>query len=214
MAFLIAVLVGAVFGSTDQYLGSVSHIPWLGEVSLLSAPWLVLPFVFGCTQVRARRAVQIGCAATAAALIGYFVMTLTPWEGVHLNGSLGPVFALLHSEAKVIVGGGVTSPLFGYLGYRWRTTRAWLSAALVAGAICLEPLAAAAVGRLPQFSAVWMTELAVGLAAAIYFGLTGRRYRSVRQDIVSARSGGNQTNLDDQLLNFSVDGVQRRLCRS
>jgi hypothetical protein len=177
MAFLVAVIVGALFGSVDQYLGSISHIPWLGEVSLLSAPWLVLPFVFGCTQRRAVRAIHIGCVATAAALLGYFVMTLTPMEGVHLHGSLGPVFALLHSEVRVIVGAIVTSPLFGYLGYRWRTARAWLSAALVAGAICLEPLASAAAGRLPQFRAVWIAEIAVGLLVAAYFGLTGWRYR-------------------------------------
>jgi hypothetical protein len=177
MAFFIAVIVGAVFGSIDQYLGSISHIPWLGEVSLLSAPWLVLPFVFGCTQVRARRAVLIGCVAIAAALVGYFIMTLTPLEGVHLNGSIGPVLALLRSEAKVILGGTITAPLFGYLGFRWRTTRAWLSASLVAGAICLEPLAAATVGRLPQISAVWIAEISIGCIAALYFVLAGRRFR-------------------------------------
>jgi hypothetical protein len=177
MAFLIAVIVGAAFGSIDQYLGSISHIPWLGEVSLLSAPWLVLPFIFGCTQVRPKRAVLIGCVATATALVGYFVMTLTPLEGVHLDGSFGPIFALLHSEAKVIVGGALTAPMFGYLGYRWRTTRAWLSAVLVAGAICLEPLAAAAAGSLPQFSAVWITELCIGVVSATYFGVAGWRSR-------------------------------------
>lgn len=177
MAFLVAVIVGALFGSVDQYLGSISHIPWLGEVSLLSAPWLVLPFVFGCTQVRALRAIHIGCVATAAALLGYFAMTLTPMEGVHLHGSLRPVFALLHSEDRVIVGAVVTAPLFGYLGCQWRRARAWLSAAFVAGAICLEPLASAAVGRLPQFRAVWIAEISVGLLVATYFGLTGWRYR-------------------------------------
>jgi hypothetical protein len=177
MAFLVAVIIGAAFGSVDQYLGSISHIPWLGEVSLLSAPWLVLPFVFGCTQILPRRAVLIGCVATAAALVGYFIMTLTPLEGVHLDGSVGPILALLRSETKVIVGGAITGPIFGYLGFRWRTARAWLSATLVAGALCLEPLAAAAVGQLPQRGAVWIAELAFGVVAATYFGLTGWRYR-------------------------------------
>jgi hypothetical protein len=177
MAFLIAGLIGAAFGSTDQYLGSISRIPWLGDVSLLSAPWLVLPFVFGCTQVRPRRAVLVGCIATAAALVGYFIMTLTPLEGVHLNGSIGPILALLHSEAKVIVGGAATAPIFGYLGYRWRTARAWLSATFVAGALCLEPLATAAVGRLPQFRSVWIAELCIGVVTTTYFSLAGWRYR-------------------------------------
>jgi hypothetical protein len=178
MAFLVAAVVGIAFGSIDQYLGSISHIPWLGEVSLLSAPWLVLPFIFGCTQVRPRRAVLVGCVATAAALVGYFVMTLTPLEGVHLHGSVGPVLALLHSEARVIVGGAIGAPIFGYLGYRWRTMRSWLSATLVAATICLEPLASASVGRLPQFTAVWIAELGVGTLAATYFGVAVWRSRS------------------------------------
>jgi hypothetical protein len=178
MAFILAVVIGGMFGTADQYLGSVSHIPWLVETSLLSAPWLVLPFVFGCTQRRLGRAMTIGCVATAAALLGYFIMTLTPVEGVHLNGSIGPILALLHSEARVILGGVVTGPLYGYLGFRWRTTRAWLSASLVAGAICLEPLAAAAVGHLPQFETVWITELTVGLIAAVYFAVTGWHFRN------------------------------------
>jgi hypothetical protein len=181
MAFILAVVIGGVFGATDQYFGSVSHIPWLVEISLLSAPWLVLPFVFGCSQQQARRAVAIGCVATVAALVGYFIMTLTPAEGVHLNGSIAPILALLHSEAKVILGGAVTGPLYGYLGYRWRTKRAWLSASLVAGAICLEPLAAAAVGHLPQFRIVWIVELAIGLLTATYFALTGWHYRNPKR---------------------------------
>jgi len=112
-------------------------------------------------------------------------MTLTPLEGVHLNGSLGPVFALLHSEAKVIVGGAITAPIFSYLGYRWRTTRAWVSAALVTGAICLEPLASAAAGRLPQFSAVWIVELLIGSVSAIYFVVAGRRSRIVQSNHIT-----------------------------
>ena len=104
MIYFVAVIVSAVFGGVDQYLGSISAIPWLPEISLLSAPWLVLPFLFACSQRTPRRAILIACVATASALVAYFIMTLTPMENVHLNGSLGPVFALLHSEAHVIVG--------------------------------------------------------------------------------------------------------------
>jgi len=41
----------------------------------------------------------------------------------------------------------VTGPLYGFLGQRWRTRRAWISAALVAGALCLEPFVLTAAGR-------------------------------------------------------------------
>jgi hypothetical protein len=177
MIYLLAVIVSAVFGGVDQYLGSISAIPWLPEISLLSAPWLVLPFEFACTQRSPRRAIIIACIATASALVAYFVMTLTPMENVHLKGSLGPVFALLHSEAHVIVGAAVTSPLYGYLGFRWRTQRAWISAVLVGGAICLEPLAAAFVGHLPQFPEVWIAQIVIGLLVSGYFLWQGNLYR-------------------------------------
>jgi hypothetical protein len=174
---VIAVISGAVFGGSDQYLGSLSAIPWLTDVSLLSAPWLLLPFIFGCTQRSSRRAVIIGCVATTSALVAYFVMTLSPMEGVHLNGSVAPVLGLLRSESKVIAGGVVIAPLYGYLGYRWRTNRAWISAILVGGAICLEPLASTTVGRLPQFTEVWVAEIVLGLLVTGYLVWTGILYR-------------------------------------
>ncbi len=177
MTFVIAIIAGAVFGGSDQYVGSLSAIPWLADVSLLSAPWLVLPFIFGCTQRSSRRAVLIGCVATSAALVGYFVMSLSPLEGVHLHGSVAPVLALLHSQSKVIAGGVVCAPLYGYLGFKWRTTRAWISAILVGGAICLEPLASAAAGRLPRFTAVWIIEIVLGILVTGYLVWAGVLYR-------------------------------------
>jgi hypothetical protein len=47
--------------------------------------WLVLAFVFGCTQVGARRAAMIGLTATASAVLGYFALTLSPLERVSLS---------------------------------------------------------------------------------------------------------------------------------
>ncbi len=163
MVFILAALVGGAFGGVDQYLGSLAAVPWLVDASLLSAPWLLLPFLFGCSQSTARRGVALGCVATASALVGYFVMTLSPLEGVHLHGHFAPILALLRSECDVIVGGVVSAPLYGYLGFRWRTTKSWISAVLVGGAFCLEPLASALVGRLPQRTTVWVGEVAVGV---------------------------------------------------
>jgi hypothetical protein len=45
----------------------------------------VLAFVFGCTQVGARRAAMIGLTATASAVLGYFALTLSPLERVSLS---------------------------------------------------------------------------------------------------------------------------------
>lgn len=111
----------------------------------------------------------IGALATGSALLSYFVMTLSPIEGVHLSGNSHLILGLLWSESHVIVGGVVTAPLYGLLGQRWRTTRAWLSAVLVAGAVCFEPLVESAVGRLPRPATVWISEVAAGLIMTGYF---------------------------------------------
>jgi hypothetical protein len=172
VSFLVAIVVGFVFGGADQYLGSIVSLgPWAVSVSGMSAPWLVLPFVFGCTQERASRAALVGAVATGSALTGYFVMTLSPIEGVSLSGINFIDFA--RSQEANIVGGVVTGPLFGWLGWRWRSERSWLSAVLVAGALCLEPIARLAVGRLGSPSLVWIAEVAIGISLAAYFAVSG-----------------------------------------
>ena len=70
MVVALALLLSAAFGAGDQYLGSghVFGLGWPTEVSLLSAPWLLLAFVAGCTQRDPRRAALLGFGCTAAAL--------------------------------------------------------------------------------------------------------------------------------------------------
>jgi len=177
--FLLAVVVGLVFGAGDQYLGSIdARGLWTVSVSLLSAPWLVFPFLFGCGQLRASRAAQVGLVATVAALSGYFLMIMGPLEGGQWSFNLREVHGLFVSNVQNIFGGFVTGPLYGLLGQRWRTRRAWLSAALVAGALCLEPLGQKLAGRsYPSESVVWTIEIAVGIAVAAYFYFAGSAYR-------------------------------------
>jgi hypothetical protein len=176
VVFLIAVIVGFLFGGADQYLGSLISLgPWAASVSGMSAPWLVFPFAFGLSQMSARRAALVGLTATASAVIGYFVLTLSPLEGVSLSHV--DLIGFAHSQREIIVGGLVTGPLFGFLGQRWRTTRSWLSAALVAGVLCLEPLARFAVGRLDPPRDVWVIEVVIGAALAAYFLIAGAVYR-------------------------------------
>ncbi len=173
MAFLIAILAGVAYGGADQYLGSLRPMVLLGSwtptASQMSAPWLLLPFVLGSTQVHAQRAMVLGFVTTQAALVGYFAMTLSPIEGVPLEGVPAFAVALLHENAVYIVGGLVTGPLYGLLGQRWRVRRWWVSATLVAGALCLEPGARVAAGRLFPPSVVWAAEVALGAVIAVYF---------------------------------------------
>ena len=179
VVFAVAVMVGLGFGAGDQYLGSVNAPGlWTVSLSLLSAPWLVLPFAFGCSQPRARRAAMVGLVVTLAALLGYFLMIMGPFEGGRSSLNLHEIRGLLLSNARNIVGGLVTGPLYGFLGQRWRTRRAWLSAALVAGALCLEPLAEPVAGNhYPGASVVWPVEILVGVVVAAYFIVTGFAYR-------------------------------------
>jgi hypothetical protein len=74
----------------------------------------------------------------------------------------------LRSEAPVFVGGVVTGPLFGWLGWRWGTQRAVSGPLFTATAFCLEPLAHAVIGRgASACGSVAVAEVLAGLAAAV-----------------------------------------------
>ena len=80
----------------------------------------------------------------------------------------------------------MTGPLYGFLGQRWRTRRAWASAALVAGALCLEPFALRVAGRsYPGQSVVWPAEIAVGIAVGRLLLLCGRLVPQAGRDRAS-----------------------------
>ena len=172
-----ALLLSAALGAFDQYLGSghVAGITWATDVSLLSAPWILLAFVAGATQRDPRRAALLGLACTYAALLGYGVMTLSPAEGAHVT--LSSVRGFLYSERAVIIGGLVTGPLFGWIGQQWRSGKMLAGALLVAAALCLEPLARRLSIDPISYARVTVAEVAAGLllAAALVVGHAARR---------------------------------------
>src|SRR5438477_9320014 len=106
MGVALALVLSAVFGAADQYLGSLTGsghawaAGWSTDISLPSAPWLVLPFVAGATQRSPRRAALLGLACTYAALLGYAVMTLSPVEHAHLT--LASLRGFVVSERPVL----------------------------------------------------------------------------------------------------------------
>ena len=79
-----------------------------------------------------------------------------------------------------ILGGLVTGPLFGLLGQRWRVRRWWVSAALVAGVLCLEPVARWATGQLWPPTPVWTAEVASGIIVAALFAYALSVWRRAR----------------------------------
>jgi Family of unknown function (DUF6518) len=166
----LALVLSAAFGAGDQYLGSLTgsgHVwaaGWSSDISLLSAPWLVLPFIAGATQREPRRAALLGLACTYAALLGYGVMTLSPVENAHIT--LATLRGFVVSERLVLVGGIVTGPLFGWFGQQWRTRRAITGALVTAVALCLEPIARRVTINPIQYRSVWVAEVAAGLVLA------------------------------------------------
>jgi hypothetical protein len=175
MAYVVAALAGLAFGAGDQYLGTLTVGSalgtWTWTVSGMSAPWLLLPFVAGLTQDRARRAMALGLVVTLSALLGYFVMSHSPLEGGRVEDWAGRVVRMITTGYNPlwIAGGLVTGPAFGFLGQRWRMRRSWISAVAVTIALCLEPLARAAAGMDLDPAVVWLVEVAVGLCAAAAF---------------------------------------------
>lgn len=163
---LVVISLAALLGGADQYIGSLSAHPWATEVSLLSAPWVLVAFVAGCTQPEPRRGAVLGLVCTFAALVGYWLMTLSPIEGSQL--SVPAIRGLITSQSQVIAGAFLTGPLFGWLGSRWRRDRWWLGALLAAAAVCLEPLARAVVGWGIRSPGVWAGEAAFGMLMVLY----------------------------------------------
>jgi uncharacterized protein DUF6518 len=175
MVFFLAALLGLAFGAADQQLGTLTAElgPWTSTAAQMSAPWLVLPFLIGLTQPDARRAAVLGLLVTASALLGYFAMTYSPLE-IHpwtFDRFTSGFVAVTTSgyNPLYILGGLVTGPLFGLLGQRWRLRRSWVSAAIVTGALCLEPLARSASGQLMPPAPVWVAEVAFGVVVAALF---------------------------------------------
>src|SRR5207245_3461175 len=111
----------------------------------------------------------------ASALIGYFAMTYSPmeipvWSIDRFTSGVAAIVTSGNNPAYVL-GGLVMGPLFGLLGHSWRVRRSWVSATVVGGALCLEPLARWATGQLWPPATVWRGEVALGALVASMFAL-------------------------------------------
>ncbi len=170
MAACLAVIVAsAAFGAGDQFLGSLVW-PLASTFSLMSAPWLLLPFCIGCSQFTTWRAALMAFAGLVAALAGYTVMIMSPVEGVH-NLTPRLAIAVLFSQSRWLPAAALVGPLYGILGQRWRVQRSALSALLAVSPLLLEP-----VSRFLHLESgqplAYLAEVAAGLLAAGYFVLS------------------------------------------
>ena len=166
MGIAIALVLSAAFGAFDQYLGSghIAGVGWATDVSLLSAPWILLPFVAGATQRDPKRAALLGLACTYSALLGYGVMTLSPVEGADFT--MASIRGFVYSERAVFIGGIFTGPLFGWFGQQWRSGKMLAGALLVAAALCFEPFARRFSLNPIRYTRVTVVEVVAGLLLA------------------------------------------------
>jgi len=170
---LVVLALAVIFGGADQYLGSLSGHPWAAQVSLLSAPWLVLPFLAGASRRDPRHAAVLGLGATLIALGGYCAMTLSPLENARFT--VAGVADFVRSDPAVVLGGLVTGPLFGWLGYRWRTRSAWGAGLLTALTLSLEPVARHVTHRGAGSRPVWLGEVITGVVLAVVLSAAAAR---------------------------------------
>ena len=99
----------------------------------------------------------------------YSPMEIHPWTFDRFTAGMVAVTTRGWFNPAAILGGLVMGPLFGLLGQRWRVRRSLLSAAVVAGALCLEPLARRAAGKLMPPAPVWTVEVTAGAGVAALF---------------------------------------------
>jgi hypothetical protein len=170
----ITLVLALLLGAADQYLGSLSAHPWGADVSGLSAPWLVLPFIAGAAQVTPRKACLCGGIATLLALIGYCLMTLSPVENAHLSTD-GIRSFVRAGNWRWFAGGLVTGPVAGWLGHRWRHDRLAVAGVAAAAALVLEPVVRMRAGFAVRSTAVAAAEVLAGLCAAVAAVRIGRK---------------------------------------
>ena len=156
----IALTAALAFGAIDQYLpAAVPMSTHLGahlfalQISGMSAPWLLVPFLAGAWQASQRRAALVGIAATWLAVLAYVLMIVSPMEGVHLTPR---TFAFsLASQWPWFAGGLIIGPLYGCLGQHWRAQRSAAAALLAALPVLLEPAAGWLATRLGLSATGW-----------------------------------------------------------
>jgi hypothetical protein len=174
LAGALILAAALAFGGIDQYIGSLFS-NFATAVSVMSAPWLLLPFAAGAVQVTRRSAAGVGLAATWLAVIGYVLMIDSPAEGAHPTVQL--LAATARSQWPWFLGGLISGPGYGLLGYFWRARRSWLSAVLAAIPVLLEPVANR-LGFRPSIDiTAGYAEATAGLVLAVYFGYVLARAR-------------------------------------
>jgi len=209
LVVLVALTAAFLFGAFDQWIGGRYNLFWK-QVSIgLSALWLVVPFIAGFLMLNQRKAVVMGLCTTCLSLLAFVLMIVSPMEGTHigpapphLHGtwsqlSFGLLGHTLSSQGQWFAFAVVAGPVFGLLGYRWRTFQYWAYALPVALALVLEPparwtLSRIGLGDIPYVPFRWpndglaqraeFVEFVLGLVATSLILCFGAQRRKTEAD--------------------------------
>src|SRR5665213_1521897 len=160
LVVLVALTAAFLYGAFDQWIGAHNNLFWTQVSNGLSALWLVVPFIAGFLMSNQRKAVVMGLCTTCLSIFAYVLTIVSPIEGTHfgpapthLHGtwnqlSFGLLAHTLSSQGQWFAFAVVAGPVFGLLGYRWRTFQYWAYALPVALALVLEPPARWTLSRI------------------------------------------------------------------
>lgn len=157
----------------------------------LSAPWLLLSFIAGACVARVRVAALIGLGAALTALAAFYAD-----ESVVLDLGRHPWLTDLSLTVRAgrfyFMEALLSGPIFGALGGVWAKRRSALVAASVALLFAFEPLTVWAdhqriggpvgSGELTHYRWMWMSEVLVGLTAAVLIAVSTLRRSERRQN--------------------------------
>ena len=165
---LLFLLLGLMFGVTAAlFKGEDWGVRTI--VGNLSAPWLVLPFVAGWSRRSFAAAAALGAATSVLSVVGFYVCYALVFSLVNSH--------TVSTDVAVLVGGLVTGPVCGALGYWWRARRSLAAGLAVGAAFLVEPLAQLALGRVGQVpvghTSVLAHPLVFALEALIGFAVCG-----------------------------------------
>jgi hypothetical protein len=134
-------------------------------VGNVSAPWLALAFFAGAYAGgrRIAPAALVGAAATAAALLGFYVSNSLGPESRAPSVDLRPASDRRRRPAILRLG-ALSGPVFAALG-RWQRPGRGLPVALVPALAVFEPLATLLYGSGSGDPSVWLCEIVLGIVA-------------------------------------------------
>jgi hypothetical protein len=136
-AFAFGLFAAWAKGQNTDVLGIVSQVR--SDLGNLSTPWLLVPFAAGVLVPRRWGSSIAGLAATAAALVGFYLFTTLVIDlGGH--GFIADFRKELLANRYYLEGGIVTGPLFGFVGGWWKRSVSITPLILVGALLMAEPL--------------------------------------------------------------------------